>query len=118
MEFVDGRAESAPEINAVMSYVKEIEWEETINDEDQATKKITFNRTVKYRAIPHENKGRPCGRRLGAARWQINDNGHGLNSHTERDIGRHGLAAGSLSREAGREDGIQPKIQANRYLEA
>ena len=59
---VDGRAEAAPELNSVESWV---EWFES-----KPEKTVRFDRVVHYRAVPKENRGKRCdGRRAVAARW-------------------------------------------------
>ena len=59
---VGGRAELAPELNLVESLVN---WYEHVPE-----KKVSFSKKVSVRAIPSENRGRPCGREAGRDRWQ------------------------------------------------
>ena len=70
-KITQGRAELAPEIDSVQSLVREFEWDEDINygDEDKVMK-VSFHKKVNFRAIPSANRGRQCGRKKGATKWQ------------------------------------------------
>ena len=60
-KIVGGRAELAPELNVVESVV---EWYEFIPD-----RQVSFARKVEFRAIPSQNKGRPCRGTNGDEKW-------------------------------------------------
>ena len=57
-----GRAETAPEICALESWVTEVEWEQDIGHFLDENKKVSFARVIKLRGIPSHNSGRKCGK--------------------------------------------------------
>ncbi|MBN71658.1 MAG: hypothetical protein CME32_20555 [Gimesia sp.] len=60
-ERTGGRAESAPELNLLKSAVSLMEWtREGKEDHKQRRTVVRFARTVHFKAIPSENRGRRC----------------------------------------------------------
>ena len=53
-----GRAETAPELNSLESWVVTVA--SAGADEDTCRKKVRFSSKIVFRAIPHANQGRSC----------------------------------------------------------
>ena len=67
-----GRAASAPEVSSVESRTFELEWNECIDggDGDRDCRRVRFDGTVKFRAVPSCNRGIQCGDGKASTRWQ------------------------------------------------